>query len=190
MILSIVDRGADIACCSLAALRRATATSHSSSGRGGGLVPDTVSSTTPQAPAASTNPGLSQSHSGPQVQTAMRNAGMQEWPRVGLRTHAARPRGPEKATGTSALLWHCGRRSVDEDTAECGGGFSRSAGLSASRPGLLYVVVGQATPRGRGHRVMHLVLGSYDGSLVGLQVAAAQVCDSVQLPLAPLHARH
>lgn len=89
MILSIVDRGADIACCSLAALRRATATSHSSSGRGGGLVPDTVSSTTPQAPAASTNPGLSQSHSGPQVQTAMRNAGMQEC-RNGLASACAR----------------------------------------------------------------------------------------------------
>ena len=51
MILSIVDRGADIAYCSLAALRRADATSHNSCGRGGGLAP-THSTTTPQCTTA------------------------------------------------------------------------------------------------------------------------------------------
>ena len=59
MILSIVDRGADIAYCSLAALRRADATSHSSCGRGGFK---THSTTTPQGTTALPHSGRGLMH--------------------------------------------------------------------------------------------------------------------------------
>lgn len=90
---------------------------------------------------------------------------------------------------TTALVPAGSAAADDEDTAASGGGFSRSAGLPLP-PGLAYCTWLLVRQRHEAAVAMHLVLGSYDGSLVGLQVAAAQVCESVQLLLAPLHARH